>query len=323
MQKKICPVCDTPLVNGRYCKNCRKFVKNPILWEQDFSLNEPRTGRVAPVSPQADVPKPVYQPQPPKTFSNSVSKPIYKPKRKGMALGVKIPLIISGVIVMLVLFALPVFLAVQESGISAEDFPYIPSPDSDYDDDDYDEAYEEYELTDEEVRAAGEACNVYDHGPIGRREMTRFIKRLLNDNSYGNVETNSDSYNMRWEYEEGDVETDYTTYVTFDLTGHADEDEESYMSASFDTAVDELHYVYIYSGNEKFIMDAAKKLAVFMDKADSAQSLDAVELEEKLDVIRTDPEGDVWVAGDNWSLFVYRTGEKISLDVSPEGQYIE
>jgi hypothetical protein len=42
MMKKICPVCDLPVNETNYCPRCRKIVRQPVLWNADYYLNERR-----------------------------------------------------------------------------------------------------------------------------------------------------------------------------------------------------------------------------------------------------------------------------------------
>lgn len=39
MRKRICPYCDQEL-EGRYCRGCRRFVKNPLIVDVNYYLNE-------------------------------------------------------------------------------------------------------------------------------------------------------------------------------------------------------------------------------------------------------------------------------------------
>lgn len=39
MKKIVCPYCDQP-IKGHYCRGCRRYVKNPVVTETDYYLNE-------------------------------------------------------------------------------------------------------------------------------------------------------------------------------------------------------------------------------------------------------------------------------------------
>lgn len=40
--KKICPICDLPVNEMNYCPRCRRMVRQPVLWQADYYLNERR-----------------------------------------------------------------------------------------------------------------------------------------------------------------------------------------------------------------------------------------------------------------------------------------
>ena len=40
MVKRICPICDQAMKGKHYCPVCRSYVKNPIIMNRDYYLNE-------------------------------------------------------------------------------------------------------------------------------------------------------------------------------------------------------------------------------------------------------------------------------------------
>ena len=47
MKKKICPVCDSELLSGNYCRICKKIVWEPRYENRNFNLNESRRSKPA------------------------------------------------------------------------------------------------------------------------------------------------------------------------------------------------------------------------------------------------------------------------------------
>lgn len=348
MQKKICPVCDTPLGSGRYCRVCRRIVKNPVYREQNFYLNEMRPEeeahfiqsrvwqreqdrpveqarpnvQVRPVEAdrpvetarQTETVRPNVPPVPGKTGTKSV----YQPKTKRKQPVFKEIMAVFGVI-MVLSEALPFLVELviphsTHSTVTGNEF-YIPVPDED--EFTYDDEYIEYELSDAGVKAAGEACTDFGHLPVSREEMMGIIESLLGDNGYAGIEGEVSSYNVRFESENGEVETDYSTNVYFELPA-SQEGSHAYLYVSFDTASEETHYVEASCDDVGFIINAALSLGAAVDLADGSSSLDTAELEDGMRALAAREKEELRIQGDNWYISAYRTISGLGFEIDAD-----
>ena len=86
MKKKICPVCDSELLSGNYCRICKKIVWEPRYENRNFNLNESRRSKPAFYdADEARTPK-----EPPPVVKKSRPGPLYQPSSKKNPLPVSV-----------------------------------------------------------------------------------------------------------------------------------------------------------------------------------------------------------------------------------------
>ena len=86
MKKKICPVCDSELLSGNYCRICKKIVWEPRYENRNFNLNESRRSKPAFYdADEARTPK-----EPPPVVKKSRPGPLYLPSSKKNPLPVSV-----------------------------------------------------------------------------------------------------------------------------------------------------------------------------------------------------------------------------------------
>lgn len=86
MKKKICPVCDSELLSGNYCRICKKIVWEPRYENRNFNLNESRRSKPAFYdADEARTPK-----EPPPVVKKLRPGPLYQPSSKKNPLPVSV-----------------------------------------------------------------------------------------------------------------------------------------------------------------------------------------------------------------------------------------
>ncbi len=114
-----------------------------------------------------------------------------------------------------------------------------------YDDWDYEDDYVYVE--DEDVIAAGIACNELGHFNISQLEMKERTRQILGKHGYTADQTSQDSYNVEMPDYEGDtVSSEYSTYFRYDIRESDDwMDENEYVELDYDTATGEIHGIEV------------------------------------------------------------------------------
>lgn len=336
MQKKICPICDTPLSNGNYCSVCRKVVRKPLIRNQDYYLNELRPeekNHIQTKQIQVNPGQTNYNPKNSSSSGNRRSKSVYVPKTKQRS-GAAVAFFVA---LFLLIFVWVLVLApgkMWERSDSQDIFFYqsndtegiigIPVPDDNgyYDGNEYnygdeyyygDEEnqevnYDRYELTDEEVRKEGKACNDYGHLSVPGEAVISAMREVLDTGGY-ELEEEYYSGNFAYVYDDGTKYTEYCHDIYYDLPpfdeAAVDDSDASlfHIMASFDTVTDEIHFMQIYSDDMEMVILAAKEFTACMDGADASISLDMAELEKELREMSAGVDGQIWIDGDEWELY--------------------
>ncbi|MDR7810899.1 hypothetical protein [Lacrimispora sp.] len=266
MMKKICPICDFPVNEANYCPRCRKLIRQPLLWNSEYYLNERR-----PANNSHDVHKPdgAGKPQnrnvqgaagrkspierpvnPRQNVGRPSSKPAgsynpSQPSRPGQEKGKKnstVPVVIS-----IALFALinilPRIIGTVNRAITDEKTSNyetaVPYDDSGF-----------TELLEEDVKAIGESCNGYDHFPVDGRQVAASMGQFFNETNYGYEIEEGTVYSDNYQFEdEGGPISYYETVESFtfedEATSQLDPGDENYVyqyvDINYDTATGELH----------------------------------------------------------------------------------
>lgn len=132
---------------------------------------------------------------------------------------------------------------------------------------------EDWELTDEEVRAAGVACNGFGHFPMVFDDVVEVLHDGIRDAGYG-WSTSVYSYNQFID--------EYTWYETvYEFTIHNKEEYAGYLNITVDTATREIHGMELYTKYEKGFFEVADIAVKFLDKIGAAEiSVDGTEFFE-------------------------------------------
>ncbi len=159
---------------------------------------------------------------------------------------------------------------------------------------------EVWELTDEEVRSAGVACNGFGHFPMMFDDVVEVLYDGIRDAGYGWT-MHVYSYNQFIE--------EYTWYETvYEFTIHNKEEYAGYLNITVDTATREIHGMELYTKYEKGFFEVADIAVKFLDKigaaeipvdgteffetAYKAQEDDWVTIQNGLEVICEIPDGE-------------------------------
>ncbi|WP_333647607.1 hypothetical protein [Lacrimispora sp.] len=231
MMKKICPVCDTQLGDTNYCKQCRRVVRQPVMWNTDYYLNEMRPGGEKEGEQKAALQrKPVPVPTPPRNSPAGKSGKIYV--YGGIAAGMFFVLLVF-------VFCIGLMLAKESNVNNRSNWEEEYYGDSDY-----------LEFEEEDVKSAGVPCTGYEHFPVNGKEAADAMNRFFIESYYEyQVEREavySDNYGFE---EETGVVTYYQTLESFSFEEEVPEGQETdgedyvyqYADIDYDTATGDLH----------------------------------------------------------------------------------
>jgi len=291
MMKKICPVCDLPVNEMNYCPRCRKVIRQPLLWNLDYYLNERRpsyensrnvpkpagpgnqqNGNVPGNQQKGNARGPARQmnvPQRPaapmgqegrKTAPPAAGHNPSMPSQPGQAKRRRNPLApLAGFItLMIVLNGIPRTIGslarlVEEKSNYSNYETAVPYDDSGF-----------TELEEEEVKASGEPCNGYVHFPVDGRQVAASMEQFFNETNYGYEIEEGAVYSDNYMFEEEDGPISYyETVESFsfedEVTSQLDTGDENYVyqyvDVNYDTATGELHdYISSLKDREKSLV---------------------------------------------------------------------
>lgn len=307
MKKKICPVCDTELVSGNYCRICRKIVWQPRYEYRNFNLNESRSGNHAYYdgdgagTPQA----------PPPVIGKSRPGPVYRPSSKKKTLPASV--VVTTIAAAFCLFVwISVKMNMAGQGFSGNLLFREEWLQEGELWEDGDRKYLEIEISVEDAKAAGTACDWYQHSNLtaetAKKEMEAFLSGYQ-------VPVASEDYtdNRKYIYDDGSEETIYVSGTSY-FIGSADTDSICMTEFNYDTATGQVHYFYVTDSDIEFVCAAVLKMAEVMDQSDSVKSVVPEELEAQIRRLPdSDPEDyndDLWVRGDDWNVYGYLYSDK-------------
>ncbi|WP_349947753.1 hypothetical protein ABFV83_04500 [Lacrimispora sp. BS-2] len=277
MMKKICPVCDLPVNEVNYCPRCRRVIRQPLLWNLDYYLNERRPS----YENSRDFPKPAGpgnqqkgnvqgnqqkgNPRGPARQMNVPQRPAAPmrqegrttappasgqnpsmPSQPGQAKKRRNPLApLAGFItVMVVLNGIPRVIGslarfVEEKSNYSNYETAVPYDDSGF-----------TELEEEEVKASGEPCTGYVHFPVDGRQVAASMGQFFYETNYGYEIEEGAVYSDNYMFEEEDGPISYyETVESFsfedEVTSQLDTGDDNYVyqyvDVNYDTATGELH----------------------------------------------------------------------------------
>lgn len=322
MKMKICPICDTELKPGNFCPVCRKIVWQPRYEKRNYNLNQSR-GDASPYSanespaggerqyddisqeestPQK-TPEPVYREAP-----SGRTGPVYRPaggrRRSGLPPSVIIATVLAAVVIIGWIFAEPRV----PYGTVGDGFIMELPDDGENWDDGYGGTYQEFEVSEEEARAAESDCDWYSHSGL----TVTAAEEAIDDFIFGfdSIEVNVERYsdNRKYVYDDGHEETSFVSGNYYHVK-KADRGAGGEIELNYDTSTGRVHYLYISGSDIDFVTSWAMRLGEVMDDSDSLKSMTAEEMEEALrrlpDMDPEDYDDELWLYGDDWYLYGY------------------
>lgn len=271
MIRKICPICDQTMKSAHYCRNCRTWIRTPIVRDVDYYLNErhpsweagcsyhtmpeqPSRPAAASAQPNSTGAAPAQSNRPP------VLPTTRRPSSQKTA-GKSLPGLEAAVIVVLIiLFKVYTQVGAPLIEQAAKLIQGNKAPDAyDVDLGSYMDLDDYQELTDEEVRAAGVVCNSADHFPVSGEALVSALVRLLEQQGLEICGTNTYSYNELYD----DGTTWYDTWTSIDLQD-GEMGTYQYVEVDYDTATGELHQVSLSLEDGPVLVNTAAEVVTFI-----------------------------------------------------------
>ncbi len=264
MKQKYCPYCDQKMETSHYCQECRRIVWHPYEQNVDYYLNErhpqseqgclyhngPDHGTEAkkktnskPVSQTAQkrAQQPAWQTYETRQWTTGQSNRKKKSKNLVWIVGAIIAVsVIVNLASGLIFWGRHAAYQIEDMIYNLREGVLVDSTESAYS-----------ELTDEEVKAAGIACNTQGHYDVDLEEAATALENMLNADGY--------AWSMSpYSYNETDGE--YNWYQT-EYDYRVDNDDGSATGTTVeicaDTATGQLHSIYIWSEDENQFLDLA------------------------------------------------------------------
>ncbi|WP_394522471.1 hypothetical protein [Lacrimispora sp. JR3] len=319
MKRKICPICDLPVNEVNYCRQCKKVIRRPVLWEVNYYLNEKRPENENPrsVPPRtgtqggAAIPGRTAAPSP-ATIPDSSGH-----ERKAQGRKFHIPIAGLATLFFVIAGAAPDVMRkadqILDRNISYE--TAAPSEDPGI-----------APLSEEKVIADGIPCDGYTHFPVDGKTIADGMGQYINENNYGYQLMPEDLYsdNYELELEDGWVsyyETFIGYYLEDEKTSQLNPDEEGYVyqyvEVNYDTGTGEMHDYISSMNNEEACLDY---LEHFFELTETAGGVSKEEssLPILMERIRAGlTQGDmVDLAEGMFRVSVYREGDMVRAAVS-------
>lgn len=341
MKKKICPICDAELKSGNFCPVCRKIVWQPRYESRNYNLNE-RRGDASPypvkerpaggerqyddIAPGENPPqktsepvhrRPEIQGADPKGRQWEANQlppsygrrgPVYHPaegrRRGGLPPSVIIATALTAVVIIGWIFAEPrVPYGTGDAGLLLE----LPDGGEGLDGGDSG-GYQEYEVSEEEARAAEADCDWYLHSELTAGDAGEAIDSFLAELNGIEVRIEHYSDNRKYIYDDGHEENSFASGNRYYVI-EANQGAGGEIDLNYDTSTGRVHYFYISGRDIDFVTSWATRLGEIMDDADSVKSITLEEMEEALRRLPAmDPEDyddELWLYGDDWYLYGY------------------
>lgn len=295
MNKKICPVCDTEIKSGKYCRVCRRIVWHPRYEVRGFSLNEENCSKAVIPEYKPELSAPFYGEQ--EKRRERVYQPAGGRECKGIPLSIFIFTVIAAcVMTTWILVGVSSNTSVHNEWLEEEAW-----------EDEYISEYQEYAISEEEAKAAGVNCDWYSHSELTKQEAKKVVDDFLSGCEGIEIEEGLYSDNYKYVYESGMEETSFSSGFNYYLNIHASEPE--IIGVDYDTATGQVHYFYISSSNIGLVTDFTLKMAEVMDDSDSVKNPMSDELGQGLSHLpyadQEDYNDELWVYGDNWYVYGY------------------
>ncbi len=325
MKKKICPICDTDLNGGNYCRLCKRIVFHPKVVEQNYYLNEKRSGAASGSRPDAG-PAPAPAPAKPAGLPDYDGKkktqPVYHPASKSSgASGRKKTPMLAKVVLAVFLFGIAANFLTVLMGVVARnvlvDRTYFEYSQNEplLEEEDGDFGYEAYDLDPEKLREEGSSCSFYSHVDMDEGTAAMLAETFLTGHGVNEFSIEREDYNKRYVYDDGTESTIYDTCVTYLSPENPEGEAEEFFSISVgsDTGSGQLHYFQLEASDIGFAAEAAAVFSEAVDQLDGSVSAEPSEIRTGiLDLQNANPENyedDFSLYGDNWSVYGYKEAD--------------
>lgn len=338
MKKKICPICDSDLNGGNYCRLCKRIVFHPKVVEQNYYLNENRSGAASGIRPDAGpAPAPGKPAGLPDYDTKKKTQPVYQPasKRSGASGRKKTPMLAKVVLAMFLFGIAANFLTVLMGVVArnvlvgrtyfeySQNEPLLEEEDGDF-------GYEAYDLDPEQLRKEGRSCSFYSHVDMDEGTAAMLAETFLTGHGINEFSIEREDYNKRYVYDDGTESTIYDTCVTYLSPENPEGEAEEFFSISVgsDTGSGQLHYFQLEASDIGFAAEAAAVFSEAVDQLDGSVSAEPSEIRTGiLDLQNANPENyedDFSLYGDNWSVYGYKgADDSYSVYVESGEPYID
>lgn len=308
MKKRICPICEQEMKSRHYCRVCKKFIKNPIIRDVNYRLNEGES-LVNYCDCDYHTPSQSTRPLQGSIQQESVRENQRAYKRKGSSVkptkrngSTKKQV---GQIILIVVFfwvlnaGLPLLNMVMR-GIVSESSGSFGSQDSDVSIDVYEE--ENY-YTDEEVQAQGVPCNGYAHFSIRSDALTEQLIGWARQNVGSLVSSKEGSENVA--YPDSDLSY-YDSYMIYYFPSQSDH-TDNYIEIGYDTVSTQVHYVIICLSDEGKWLTLTEKSLELLAAGEENLTLEDTGLDRfRLDYVTGRLESDSLWETDLFDAYFYR-----------------
>lgn len=320
MMKKICPICDMPVDKHNYCSRCRRIIRNPVMWNSDYYLNERPPALPKDTENYQPFPEPSHQiPHQPGTLPSlgeivrSSGRPHSGKKGVPSAAG-----IVAVVMVLVLNVVVPAFRGVFKN----YSIPSISETTASYDD----SGYIEYDEAD--VIGAGKRCSGNSHFPVDGREIADSVRQYVTDSPHGYLMDEEDTYSDNYGFEnENGLTTYYETtkgiYLKKTAGEKASEEAASgddspyqYVDFNYDTATGELHYYASSLKNDQATLDYLEKFLTVTESvveiSEEESSVSAIMDQAGAGILRQD---GAYILEGLFDISIYRNEDEVTVFV--------
>ena len=348
MKKRICPVCEHEMKSRNYCRVCRRFVKNPIIQDVNYRLNEGEslinycdcdyhTPGQNNRSPQSSVRQESVRENQrayergvrsgasiPHTdgsrraaYQRSATPPQGSPVNKGTTPRGRARkkgspsqvFALVGLFLFLNVAPTLVNLFIRETRDETVTMPEVQE--TEMDESIYmDESYEdEVYYTDEEVQAKGIPCNGYAHFSIQSEALNEQLIGWTKQNIASLASTREDSDNV--EYPDSDLSY-YDSYTIYYFPSKSTEHADNYIEIGYDTVNTQVHYVNICLSDEgKWLTLTEKSMELLAAGEDNLSAEDTGVDKFRLDYVTGKIESDGYWESKLFDVYFYRYSDGV------------
>ncbi|RGY99048.1 hypothetical protein [Clostridium sp. AM58-1XD] len=262
MKRKVCPICDKAMKVPFYCGTCKRIVLHPYEQDATYYLNERHPSSEADCSyhngrqneaesgrwddilkiPEKDI----------REYQEPAERLIQWMKYKNRWVLV----LIGAYLIFVVVSGISVIGSLKDQSERSWPADYLQTEAVLEIEEETEEFYHEWELSDEDVISAGEACSAYGHLPVMIDQLKPVFLYYLMSEEYRVSSDDPWSYNLTY-----DNLTSYNTLINCAV--YDDEDRQiGSIGILYDTATSQLHEIDISAKDRETLINIMKD-AVF------------------------------------------------------------